>query len=92
MGDRTSGPAGRRALRRAAGDSRRAFDGIPRSYVLCKRDRAIPPALQRRMLDQAGCTEVVELDTDHVPHLSATDELAEVLDRLATRMLPASAV
>jgi hypothetical protein len=44
------------------------------------------------MLEQAGCTEVVELDTDHVPHLSATDELAEVLDRLAARMLPASAV
>lgn len=69
-----------------------AFDDIPRSYVLCKRDRAIPPPLQRRMLEQAGCTEVVELDTDHVPHLSATDELAEVLDRLAARMLPASAV
>ena len=69
-----------------------AFDEIPRSYVLCKRDRAIPPPLQRRMLEQAGCTEVVELDTDHVPHLSATDELAEVLDRLAARMLPASAV
>jgi pimeloyl-ACP methyl ester carboxylesterase len=68
-----------------------ALDDIPRSYVLCKRDRAIPPALQRRMLQQAGCTEVVELDTDHVPHLSATDELAEVLDRLAARMLPASA-
>jgi pimeloyl-ACP methyl ester carboxylesterase len=69
-----------------------ALDDIPRSYVLCKRDRAIPPPLQRRMLEQAGCTEVVELDTDHVPHLSATDELAEVLDRLAARMLPASAV
>jgi hypothetical protein len=67
-----------------------AFD-IPRSYVLCRRDRAIPPALQRR-LEQAGCTEVVELDTDHVPHLSATAELADVLDRLAVRMLPASPV
>jgi pimeloyl-ACP methyl ester carboxylesterase len=67
-----------------------AFDEIPRSYVLCKRDRAIPPALQRRMLEQAGCTEVVELDTDHVPYLSATDELAHALDRLATHMLPAS--
>jgi pimeloyl-ACP methyl ester carboxylesterase len=72
------------------------FDEIPRSYVLCKRDRAIPPALQRRMLEQAGCTEVVELDTDHVPHLSATAELAAVLARLAHRagtdgsMLPAS--
>jgi pimeloyl-ACP methyl ester carboxylesterase len=69
-----------------------AFDDIPRSYVLCKRDRAIPPQLQRLMLERAGCTDVVELDTDHVPHLSATAELVEVLDRLASRMLPASRV
>jgi pimeloyl-ACP methyl ester carboxylesterase len=69
-----------------------AFDDIPRGYVLCRRDRAIPPALQRLMLERAGCTEVVELDTDHVPHLSATAELVGVLQRLAAsaRMLPAS--
>jgi hypothetical protein len=60
--------------------------------VLCKRDRAIPPALQRLMLERAECTDAVELDTDHVPHLSATAELTEVLDRLASRMLPASRV
>jgi hypothetical protein len=69
-----------------------AFDDIPRDYVLCRRDRAIPPPLQRLMLEGAGCAEVVELDTDHVPHLSATAGLAEVLDRLASRMLPASRV
>jgi pimeloyl-ACP methyl ester carboxylesterase len=69
-----------------------AFDDIPRSYVLCKRDRAIPPPLQRLMLERAGCSGVVELDTDHVPQLSATAELAEVVDRLASRMLPASRV
>ena len=62
-----------------------AFDAIPRSYVLCKRDRAIPPALQRLMLERAGCEEVIELDTDHSPHLSATAELAQALDRLARR-------
>jgi pimeloyl-ACP methyl ester carboxylesterase len=55
------------------------FDTIPSTYVLCKRDQSIPPALQRRMLTAAGCTDVVELDTDHVPQLSATAELAELL-------------
>jgi pimeloyl-ACP methyl ester carboxylesterase len=70
----------------------RAFDDIPRSYVLCKRDRAIPAPLQRLMLERAGCSEVVELDTDHVPQLSATAELADAVDRLASRMLPASRV
>jgi pimeloyl-ACP methyl ester carboxylesterase len=68
-----------------AGD---AFDAIPRCYVLCKLDRAIPPPLQRLMLQRVRCDEVIELDTDHSPHLSATAELAEVLDRLATRSGP----
>ncbi len=60
-----------------------AFDDIPRSYVLCTLDRSIPPALQRRMIATAGITDVVELDTDHAPHLSATDELAAALDARA---------
>ena len=60
-----------------------AFDAIPRSYVLCTRDRSIPPALQRRMIATAGITDVVEIDTDHAPHLSATDELAAALDARA---------
>jgi pimeloyl-ACP methyl ester carboxylesterase len=60
------------------------FDAMPITYVLCKRDRAIPPPLQRRMLAAAGCTDVVELDTDHAPHLSMTAELADVLQERAT--------
>ena len=58
------------------------FDSIPRSYVSCTRDRAIPPALQRLMLERAGCANVVELDTDHSPHMSRTAELAEAIDRI----------
>jgi hypothetical protein len=43
------------------------------------------------MASRAGCIEVIELDTDHSPQLSATDELSEVLGRMATRLLsPAS--
>lgn len=64
-----------------------AFDHIPRSYVLCTRDRSIPPALQRRMLETAGITDVVELDTDHAPHLSKTEELAAALDARAAGAL-----
>jgi pimeloyl-ACP methyl ester carboxylesterase len=60
-----------------------AFDAIPRSYVLCLRDRAIPPPLQRRMAAEGGCEPVVELDTDHAPQISATAELAAALERLA---------
>jgi pimeloyl-ACP methyl ester carboxylesterase len=62
------------------------LDEIPRYYVLSLRDRAIPPALQRRMSREVGCAEVVELDTDHVPHLSMPAQLAEALDRFATHL------
>jgi pimeloyl-ACP methyl ester carboxylesterase len=53
------------------------------AYVFCGQDRAIPSALQRRMIAAAGCDPVFELDTDHVPQLSRTAELAEIMERLA---------
>jgi pimeloyl-ACP methyl ester carboxylesterase len=56
---------------------------IPRSYVLTKQDNSIPPALQRRMIAEHPCEQVVELDADHCPQLSATDELVAALDELA---------
>ena len=52
-------------------------------YIICPHDRAIPPPMQRRMLQAAGCDPVIEIDTDHSPWLSRTDELVAALDRLA---------
>ena len=60
-----------------------ALASIPRFYVLTKRDRSIPPALQRRMIREHPCEKVIELDTDHAPFLSATDELVAALIDLA---------
>jgi pimeloyl-ACP methyl ester carboxylesterase len=60
-----------------------ALDRIKRYYVLCTRDRAIPPALQRRMISENSFADVVELDTDHTPHLSRTEDLAQALDKFA---------
>jgi pimeloyl-ACP methyl ester carboxylesterase len=59
------------------------LSAIPRSYVLCKRDRSIPPPLQRRMIRENGCDPVIELDTDHVPMLSLPEQLAAALSELA---------
>jgi pimeloyl-ACP methyl ester carboxylesterase len=59
-------------------------EAVPRAYVLCTRDRAIPPALQRRMVAENPCVDVVELDTDHAPMLSATRDLAAALTRFAS--------
>jgi pimeloyl-ACP methyl ester carboxylesterase len=57
--------------------------GIPRSFVLTLHDNALTTALQRRMISEHPCRRVVELDADHAPYLSATDELAEALSSFA---------
>ena len=56
---------------------------FPRSYVLTGQDRCIVPALQRRMIAEHPCRKVIEIDTDHAPHLSRTDELVAALLELA---------
>jgi pimeloyl-ACP methyl ester carboxylesterase len=60
-----------------------ALDRLARAYVSCLQDRAIQPALQRRMIRENPCVEVVEIDTDHSPNLSAPDELLAALERFA---------
>lgn len=60
-----------------------ALDGISRHYVLCTKDRAIRVALQRRMIAENGITSVIDLDTDHTPHLSMTGALADALQQFA---------
>ena len=60
------------------------FAALPRAYVMCLQDRAIKPALQRLMLERAGCDPVLEIDTDHSVWASRPDELVAALDRLAT--------
>jgi hypothetical protein len=59
-----------------------ALDGVPRSYVLTRDDRSMAPELQRRMIREHPCERVIELDADHAPYLSATDELVAALDAL----------
>lgn len=61
------------------------LDGIPRFYVLCERDRAIPAALQRRMIRERGCDAVIELDTDHTPQLSMRPALVAAMEQFAQR-------
>jgi len=60
-----------------------ALDGLPRAYVHCSQDRAIPPALQLRMIREHPCVEVVEIPTDHSPQLSAPAVLLDALERFA---------
>jgi pimeloyl-ACP methyl ester carboxylesterase len=57
--------------------------GPATAYVVAARDRAVPPALQRRMAREGGARDVVEIDTDHSPFLSRTGELVALLERFA---------
>jgi pimeloyl-ACP methyl ester carboxylesterase len=61
------------------------IDAIPRSYVLTRYDRSMTPALQRRMIAEHPCERVIEIDADHAPYLSATEELVAALHELAGR-------
>jgi pimeloyl-ACP methyl ester carboxylesterase len=65
------------------------YENIPRSYIHCTRDQANMPALQRRMMKERGVEPVIEIETDHTPHLSAPDELVTAIDQLARQEVPA---
>jgi pimeloyl-ACP methyl ester carboxylesterase len=57
---------------------------IPSTYVLCERDRAIPPAAQRWMSARAERVEAI--DTDHSPFLSTPERFVELLCDVAARV------
>jgi pimeloyl-ACP methyl ester carboxylesterase len=65
------------------------FERLPRTYVICSRDRIVPPALQRRMVTDGRVADVVELDAGHHPQLSRIEELAGLLHQRAREAVPA---
>jgi pimeloyl-ACP methyl ester carboxylesterase len=58
------------------------FGAVPRVYIECLRDRAIPITLQRRMQAALPCPQVLSIDTDHSPFFSRADELTAHLHSL----------
>lgn len=72
----------------AAGATTLTADGwgsVPRTYVVCTRDRALQPAMQRRFIQLADAafpdnpTTVHTLDSAHTPFLSMPGELADII-------------
>lgn len=55
---------------------------IRRGYILCTRDRAIPPALQRLMASETPGVRVIELDSDHSPFVSHPTEFITAIESL----------
>lgn len=56
-----------------------AIAAVPRSYILCNRDRAIPPDDQRRMAEGLN---LYETEWGHSPFLSHPDGLVRMLDSI----------
>jgi pimeloyl-ACP methyl ester carboxylesterase len=59
---------------------------LPRVFVRCLRDRVIPPELVEQMLTNMGGAEIVDLDAGHSAAQSASAQLADILDDIATRI------
>tara|TARA_R110002096_G_scaffold92144_7_gene208336 strand:+ start:5553 stop:6272 length:720 start_codon:yes stop_codon:yes gene_type:complete len=59
------------------------FGRIPRVYIECLQDRAIPPALQKRMYSETPVEKILTMDTSHSPFFSAANALVEHLIELA---------
>jgi pimeloyl-ACP methyl ester carboxylesterase len=62
---------------------------LPRYYIECLADRAIPPAVQRAMYTAIPVRKVFSLNTSHVPNFSAPEELTACLQKVAGAMQPA---
>jgi pimeloyl-ACP methyl ester carboxylesterase len=58
---------------------------IPSVYIKTSIDKCLPPLTQEYMIKACPQTEVVEVVADHTPMFSATDELHEILLRLAAK-------
>ena len=55
---------------------------LPRHYIACAMDRAIPLALQRKLTEDWQGGEVVTLPSSHSPFLSMPGRLADTIARL----------
>jgi len=60
--------------------SQERFGSVRRTYVVCERDRAIPPAAQRRMIEDRGVDATASVEASHSPFLSVPVELVDALE------------
>jgi pimeloyl-ACP methyl ester carboxylesterase len=58
-------------------------EALPRHYILCEDDRAIPPEFQATLCADFPAKRNHRLPTSHSPFFSAPDLLARLLDRIA---------
>jgi pimeloyl-ACP methyl ester carboxylesterase len=61
------------------------FGSVAHSYIVCRRDNAIPARMQHRFVKEIDAladrpTRVIELDAGHSPFLSQPEALAEAVE------------
>lgn len=55
-------------------------DDVPRTWILTRRDRALPIKSQRRSIDAIGGVQtIIEMDTSHILMVTEPERLAEIL-------------
>ena len=59
------------------------FESVPRFYIECLQDRAIPPACQRMMYESTKCVQIFQLDCGHSPFFSRYNELTAILLKIS---------
>ncbi|OJD17260.1 hypothetical protein AJ78_02642 [Emergomyces pasteurianus Ep9510] len=61
-----------------------AYRDIPSTFIVCKKDLAVPPYIQEKMVAQAGdAMDVVRCEEGHSPHLSNPKLVADCIRRVA---------
>lgn len=65
---------------------RHSWKHTPSTYVVCARDRAIDPVLQRKMASR--CTDVREWQTGHSPFVGQPDLIVKLLQELLAHQPP----
>ena len=58
------------------------FGRVPRTYIHCTHDVALPLFVQQQMVAASPCERVLTLPTGHSPFFAAPDQLAAQLDSL----------
>jgi hypothetical protein len=57
---------------------------MPSAYIFCDEDQALMPPVQEQMAQLLGTQTTYRLRSSHSPFLSMPDQLADVLEKLAT--------
>lgn len=58
------------------------FGKVPKAYIRCLQDQAVPLAVQDEQSTKANISQIIDLDCDHSPFWSAKETLNELLFKL----------